>query len=164
MFWLLTGSERTWILMLSLSEMWAYHSSAGEDSSLLGRYAMISDKYVVPDVFKTRSFFSFIFKESKSQGNVKEDLCLHKAYHCFSFVFKFFLFRIYALFPLHILFRLFLCLHLFLLFVPLLYHVRRARITLAYSLRGSIFKSWPNDGPYRLLLPRFYHPSIKEFQ
>jgi len=36
--------------MLAMSEIWAYQSSAGEDSSLLDCYAMISDKYVVPDV------------------------------------------------------------------------------------------------------------------
>jgi hypothetical protein len=150
--------------MLAMSEMLAYQSSAGEDSSLLGCYAMISDKYVFPDISKTRSFFSFIFKQSKSQGNIKEDLCLRKAYLCLNPVFKFFLFRIYALFPLHILFRIFLCLHIFLLFILLFYHVRRARITLAYSLGGSVFKSWPKDSPYRLVLPCFYHPSTKQVQ
>jgi len=47
--------------------------------------------------------FSFIFKQSKSPDNIREELCLHKAYLCFSLIFMFFLFRIYALFPLYIL-------------------------------------------------------------
>jgi len=61
-------------------------------------------------------------------------------------------------------FRHFLCLHLFLSFIRLFYHVRRARITLAYPLGGSVFKSCPIDGPHQLALPRFLHTSTKQIQ